>query len=55
MSTDAQKLAEVRIRVSDLGSLVADVATAEKKSPLVSILFHRLWAIREIILDEKQP
>ena len=54
MST-AKKLTEVRTRVSDLGSLIADVAQAEKECPLAGTLFRRLWAIREIILDEKQP
>ena len=45
-----KKLADVPTRVSDLGSLVADVAAAEKECPLAGTLFRRLWAIREIIL-----
>jgi hypothetical protein len=48
--TDQEKLEQVRVRISDLGAMLADVATA--KHPLVSRLFSRLWAIREIIIAE---
>ena len=52
MPTAAEKLEQVRVRISDLGSLLADVVNAQRQCPLAGMLFRRLWAIREIILDE---
>jgi hypothetical protein len=46
--TDQETVAQVRVRISDLAALLADVA--QSQAPLVNTLFWRLWAIREIVL-----
>jgi hypothetical protein len=43
--TDQEKLAEIKKRISDLGTMVLD-------QQLVTVLWNRLWAIREIVLTE---
>ena len=48
----ATKLSEVKTRVSNLGSLLADVEHARKKCPLVETLYRRLCAIREIVVGD---
>lgn len=48
----ATMLSEVRTRVSDLGSLLADVEQARKKCPLVETLYRRLCAIRDIVVGD---
>ena len=52
MLTPEEKLEQVRVRISDLGSFVAEVAQAN--NPLATTLYRRLMAIREIVFDEKQ-
>ncbi len=50
--TPEEKLEQVRVRISDLGSFVAEVAQAN--NPLATTLYRRLMAIREIVFDEEQ-
>jgi len=45
--TDQEKLAQVRVRISDLGTMLAEVEAS--RHPLVATLFGRLWAVREIV------
>ena len=50
--TPEEKLEQVRVRISDLGSFVAEVAQAN--NPLATTLYRRLMTIREIVFDEER-
>ena len=50
--TDKQKLDEITTRVSDLGSILPDVARAKQECPLAETLYLRLWAIRELVIGK---
>ena len=51
-TTDAEKLEQIRTRVSDLGTMLATVKVAELTCPLLGTLYNRLLAIRKIVLEE---
>jgi hypothetical protein len=51
--TDAKKLEAIRVCISDLGSMQACVWKAARNYPIAQTLYNRLWAIREIILNER--
>jgi hypothetical protein len=54
--TDQEKLVEIKKRISDLGTMVYDkddvvaALNSPRNQEVVSVLWNRLWAIREIIL-----
>ena len=47
MTNENRTLEQIRIRVSDLGTLLAEVEMSQ--NPLVNTLYRRLWAIRDFV------